>query len=131
MPRFALTILLVCGGLGGLTLLAVQKQWIPAKPSFLVETLVFLGFGSILTFRFLTGRPSSPALVQRIVSITALRLLAYAVYNLLMVLEDRSGAAANVVFFMIAYLLCTVIEIGFLFREKPPSGGPEAPSKNI
>lgn len=53
----------------------------------------------------------------------AVKLVAYGAYNLLMILKDKSGAAENVVFFMILYLVFTTLEIVFLYRKITGSEG--------
>ena len=50
----------------------------------------------------------------------AVKLLAYGAYMLGMILQDKAGAAANVVFFMVVYFVFTALEIGFLYRKIQP-----------
>jgi hypothetical protein len=45
------------------------------------------------------------------------KLLACFAYNLVMILEDRTGAAFNVIYFMVVYFLFTALEIAFLYRR--------------
>lgn len=47
----------------------------------------------------------------------AVKLLAYGVYNFVMIAEDPSEAVSNVIWFMVLYLIFTVLEIGFLYRK--------------
>ena len=61
--------------------------------------------------------------VQLYLLTMAVKLVAYGAYNLLMILKDKSGAAENVVFFMILYLVFTTLEIVFLYRKITGSEG--------
>jgi hypothetical protein len=47
----------------------------------------------------------------------AVKLLAYAAYNLLMIRRDPGEAMPNVTAFMIMYLLYITVEVAFLYRK--------------
>ena len=61
---------------------------------------------------------------DRPVSDAFYRFIAYLAYNLVVVLEDRVGAFANVIYFLLVYFLFTAIEIGFLYRKVSPPSRP-------
>src|SRR5262245_6648954 len=101
----------------GLTILAVHLSWINSLPSFFYQTILFLVFGTFVVFRYLY-RIEKPDFFVRFYLLTiALKFVAYGAYNLVVILEDRVGAAANVTFFILLYLLFTALEIGFLYRK--------------
>jgi hypothetical protein len=52
----------------------------------------------------------------------ALKIIAYASFILIIVLKNREGAFANVIFFLIAYLIFTALEVAFLYKRFGPSG---------
>jgi hypothetical protein len=101
----------------GLTILANHLSWIPALPSFFYQTILFLLFGTFMIFRYLY-RVEKPDLFVRLYLLTmVLKFIAYGAFIFLVILEDRDGAPANVVFFLLLYLLFTALEIAFLHRK--------------
>jgi len=44
-----------------------------------------------------------------------LKMLTYAGFILVIIFSDKSGAMGNAVLFLVAYLLFTGLEVGFLF----------------
>lgn len=110
-------------GIGGLTSIAVSNAIIPGYPSFFYETLIFLVFATVVVYVYLYKLNKPGIFVQFYLLTMALKLLGYGGYNLVMILQDKPGAVANVVFFMLVYVVFTALEIGFLYhkisREKP------------
>jgi hypothetical protein len=45
------------------------------------------------------------------------KLIAFLAYNLVMVLDDRKGAMANVLYFLLVYFIFTAVEIAFLYKR--------------
>lgn len=84
------------------------------KPSFFWETFILLVFGTGVIYRYVYQTNQS-TFVLVYLSTLVLKLLAYLGYCLLMVMMDRTGAVENVVFFMIAYFVFTVVEVIFLY----------------
>jgi hypothetical protein len=103
--------------LGGLTLIAVNQQWIEKAPSFFYQTLIFLVFATSTIFTYLYKAKSPDYFVQLYLLTMAVKFLAYGAYNVLMILEDKDGASYNVVFFMVLYIIFTGLEIAVLFRK--------------
>lgn len=117
MIRFFVVLLVAAVAVGGLTFLAAHLSWINSLPSFFYQTILFLLFATFVVFRYLY-RIEKPDFFVRLYLLTmVLKFVAYGAYNLIVILEDRRGAAANVVFFMLLYLLFTALEIGFLYRK--------------
>lgn len=116
MIRFVLALLATAAVITGVTLLAWQQQWLPL-PSFLYQTLILLAFSTALIYRYLYKVDKSEYFVQLYLLTMTVKLLAYGVYCVFMVLQDKAGATANVVFFMVVYATFTFLEITFLYRR--------------
>ncbi|MCU0356123.1 MAG: hypothetical protein MUE95_00945 [Cyclobacteriaceae bacterium] len=88
-------------------------------PSNGLKSLAFLFLATAGLFYYLrsTKEERPEIFVQLYLLTIAVKLLAYGAYLGLVIWEDRSGAMANVVFFMIVYVAFTVIEITFLWRQ--------------
>jgi hypothetical protein len=117
MIRFFVALLVAAITIAGLTIVAKNLSWINTLPSFLYQTILFLLFATLVVFRYLYRIEKPDFFVQLYLLTMALKLLAYGAYNLIVILEDRRGAAQNVGFFMILYLLFTVLEVVFLYRK--------------
>jgi hypothetical protein len=115
--RFLLAMLLTAIVLAGFTWFAQSQAWIRGLPSFFYESLIFLAFATIIIFSYLYNSNKPDFFVQLYLLTMAVKFLAYGAYNLFMILEDRDGASLNVVFFMILYIVFTVLEITFLYRR--------------
>ncbi len=89
------------------------------QPSFYFQTLALLAIGTGGLYHFLLKvRSSNPdSFVQLYLATIALKLLAYGVYLGIVIWRDRPGAIENVVFFMIAYIIFTALEVVFLWRK--------------
>ena len=117
MIRFFVVLLVAAIVVAGLTMLAHHLLWIQSLPSFFYQTIVFLLFSTFVIFRYLY-RIEKPDLFVRLYLLTmVLKFLAFGAYNLLVILKDRRGGAANAIFFLLLYLLFTVLEIVFLYRK--------------
>jgi hypothetical protein len=114
--RFVLVLLITAAVIAGATLLAWQRQWLPL-PSFFYQTLILLAFSTTLIYRYLYRADKSEYFVQLYLLTMTVKLLAYGVYNVFVVLQDKAGATANVVFFMAVYAIFTILEISFLYRR--------------
>lgn len=96
------------------TVIGHAKNAFP-MPSFFVVTLLFLTAVTGLSFALLYKSSNPFAFLRWYLLSTTFRLLGYGAYNLIMIFKDRSGATANVLFFMLTYLVFTVLEIAFLY----------------
>ncbi len=117
MIRFFVVLLVSAITIAGLTVVAKNLSWIDSLPSFFFQTILFLLFATLVVFRYLYRTEKPDFFVQLYLLTMALKLMAYGAYNLIVILEDRRGAAQNVGFFMILYLLFTVLEVVFLYRK--------------
>jgi hypothetical protein len=115
--RFIL-VLLVTGGVLALSgIVAVQQHVVSGLPSFFYQTLIFLVFSTGVIYGYLYKAGSTGFFVQLYLLTMAVKMLAYGAYIFIIVHQDKQGAFANVVFFMIIYGLFTALEIGFLYRK--------------
>ena len=117
MIRFFLSLCLTGAVLviAGRTML--DHQWIRALPSFFYPTLLFLIFGTGLIFVYLYRSGKAGYFVQLYLLTMVIKFVAYGIYNFIVILEDKAGAASNVVWFLILYMSFTALEIGFLHRK--------------
>jgi hypothetical protein len=86
-------------------------------PSFFYQTLLFLLFGTSIIYRYLIRVDKPELFVQLYLIMMTVKLIAYGAYCWVIITQDKAGAAANVVFFMIVYFTFTALEIGFLFHK--------------
>ena len=98
--------------------------WIPTLPSFLYVTTWLVALTTSILFVYLYRSDKTRFFVQFYLASMVIKLIAYLAYNLVVVLEDRAGAFANVIYFLLAYFLFTAIEIGFLYRKVSPPSRP-------
>jgi hypothetical protein len=103
--------------LGGFLKIAGDAGWLTQTPSFAFQTLTLLFIGTVTIYGYLYKATKPQFFVQLYLLTMAVKLLAYAAYNLVMITKDKPGAVANVIFFMTAYFIFTILEIGFLYRK--------------
>jgi hypothetical protein len=115
--RFGIVLIVSALVVGGLTWGAYALQWIDQFPSFFYQTLIFLVFSTTTIFAYLHKINKPDFFVQLYLLTMAVKLLAYGAYNLIMIIKDNVGASVNVVFFMMLYVIFTVLEIAFLYRK--------------
>lgn len=94
-----------------------NQGWLPAMPSFLFETTWFVAFATTVIYVYLYRSKNPSFFVQLYLLSMAVKLMAFFGYTLFMILEDRQGAAPNVVYFLVIYFLFTIVEIAFLYRR--------------
>ncbi|HEX6893367.1 MAG TPA: hypothetical protein VF141_21800 [Chryseolinea sp.] len=117
MIRFFVVLLVAAGVTAGLTILALHLSWINALPSFFYQILLFLVFATFVVYRYLYNVNKPDFFVQLYLLTMVVKFIAYGVFNLIVILEDRPGAAPNVAFFLVIYLLFTALEVAFLYRK--------------
>jgi len=95
----------------------VDQAWIKSLPSFFFQTLALLLFGTGLLFVYLYrfGQPS--LFIQLYLLSMIVKLLAYGAYIFFMIIEDRTEALQNVIWFMLLYFIFTILEVFFLHRK--------------
>jgi hypothetical protein len=128
--RFSLILTGVSLILLAMTFVAVDFGWM-LMPTFLYPTVILLLISTIVIYRYLYRIKDPSLFTQMYLLLMVVKLIAYLGYNILMVLEDRKHAAANVLFFLLLYFIFTAIEVAFLYRlvsVKPPS---QIPGKNF
>lgn len=88
-------------------------------PSFFYQSLALLLFGTGGIYFYLVDiKQEKPTyFVQIYIATLFAKILAYGAYMFFVVWEDKPGAAANALFFMITYFIFTGIEIIFLYRK--------------
>lgn len=117
MTRFFLTLAVISGVLVGAVFLLVSKDWLATLPSYFYHTLIFLLFGTSLLFVYLYRFNKPDFFVHLYLLSMVVKLLAYGAYNFVMIIDDKSGATENVVWFGVLYFIFTAVEIGFLYRR--------------
>jgi hypothetical protein len=116
LGKFFLSLLLATAIIGGFVWYGTARGLFP-WPSFFFETLLFLFFSSTLIFVSLYKANRPFFFLQLYLLVITLKLLLYGAYNLIIILLDRAGAMANVLFFVVTYFIFTVLETGFLYRK--------------
>ena len=86
-------------------------------PSFLYESTWLVALITTILFVYLVRFSKTGHFVQLYLLSMVAKLIAFLAYILIVVLEDRDGATANAVYFLIVYTVYTVLEIAFLYRK--------------
>lgn len=111
MKHFFLTLLFLSIALGA------GAALIPATtPSFAWVSLALLSGSTGALFVFLY-KTSVNNLVPYFLLTMVLKLIIFGIYCVVMIVIDRQGANANVVFFMISYALLTTTETAFIYLK--------------
>lgn len=97
--------------------MAYRFAWIGSLPSYFYQTLIFLIVTTIVIYRYLKRAEKPEFFVQLYLLTMAVKLLAYGAYNIVMIMDDKSGANKNVLFFMLLYVVFTALEIAFLYHK--------------
>ncbi|MGC3945893.1 MAG: hypothetical protein QM762_15445 [Chryseolinea sp.] len=117
MIRFAGIVLAVALGSVLLIMLSAQLGWIETAPSYSIQTALVLAVFTLVIYRYLyrLEKPETFILIY-LLSMTV-KLIAYGIYVVLMIIDDKPGANANVLFFLILYVVFTALEVAFLHRK--------------
>jgi hypothetical protein len=105
----------------GVLQLCIYNHWLDNAPSFSRESIALLFITNLIIFYYL-NRLSKDIFVQLYLLSMTLKILAYASFILIIILKNKDGAPANVVFFLIAYSIFTALEVAFLYKRFGPSG---------
>lgn len=117
MIRFFISLLFTGLVSAGTTFLLIETGAIPHWPSFTKESLMLLILSMGIIFRYLY-RIGQPELFVSLYLLTmVVKLIAYGAYCYFMISSDQAGSAANLVFFLINYLVFTALEIVFLYKK--------------
>ncbi len=117
MLRFLISVTASIAGLLSAVYAAEQEHWLKSTPSFAPEIILFLGISTIVIFYFLAKHAQSPSFTQAYLVSMVLKMMTYAGFILVIIFNDKDGAVANAVLFLVAYVLFTGLEVGFLFSE--------------
>jgi hypothetical protein len=96
--------------------LCVQTDLLPTLPGLFWEILIFQAFSTTILFLYLY-RAQSNSFVQLYLFTMVIKLLAYGGFAVFVILADRAGAPLNIGFFLISYLLFTVLELMILYPK--------------
>ena len=94
-------------------------EWFEIIPSYTWQIVAFLAFSTLVIFYYLSQSSFSEpqAFTQIYLLSIALKIVAYAIFILVIILQDKPGAVGNALLFIAAYLLFTLIEVVFLFNK--------------
>lgn len=104
---------------GSLLLLSVITGFVTlqlANPSYLILILTVLAIATWGIYFFMQ-RTNRGDFVRNYMLTIVLKLLVGGIFIFILFYADKSGADANAVLFLVAYLLFTGLEVGFLFRK--------------
>jgi hypothetical protein len=88
-----------------------------SKPTYFLHTLILLLFSTGVIYVYLYQAAKPDLFVSLYLFTMVLKLIAYCVYNLVIIMQDRQAAVTNVGFFMATYFIFTGIEVAFLHRK--------------
>jgi hypothetical protein len=95
----------------------INQHFIEVLPSYFYQTLILLLFGTGLLYIYLYRFDRQDFFVHIYLLTMVVKLLAYGAYNFFVIMDDESGAVANVGWFMLLYMIFTLLEIVFLYRK--------------
>jgi hypothetical protein len=96
--------------------LCVQMGMLSTLPGLFWEILIFQAFSTTILFLYLY-RAQSNFFVQLYLLTMIIKLLAYGGFAVFVILADRPGALLNIGFFLISYLLFTLLELVILYPK--------------
>lgn len=121
MLRFFVVLTLAAFVLWAILEVLINYGWVLTRPSYSFEILALLYSATLIIYYYLC-RVSENTFVQLYLLTMAIKILAFASFALLMAMNDKPGVVSNVVFFLLAYLVFTALEIVFLYRRFNPPG---------
>jgi hypothetical protein len=108
--------MLSAAAVGALALWGSSQGWFD-RPTYLTQTLIFLVFGTGLVYAYLYKATRPDLFLNLYLFTMVLKVVAYCVYNLIIIMQDKQAAVTNVGFFMATYFIFTAVEIAFLHRK--------------
>lgn len=114
LVRFAGTVLVL-----SILIIGTQRWGVFEQPTYFYQSLVLLATATVALYYYLIKiREERPDFFVQLYLLTiAVKLLAYGTYLGIVIWKDRPGAGANIIFFMVTYVLFTGVEIAFLWRN--------------
>ena len=88
-----------------------------ARPSFLMETTLFLFLVTLVIYRYLYNLKDPQFFTTIYLATLAFKILIYGGYTVAIILLDRQGSVENVLYFLVTYMLFTAFEVGFLYQR--------------
>jgi hypothetical protein len=97
--------------------LGIFGEW--SLPSFYYQSLflLFISTGGLYYYLVKIREKRPDYFVHFYLASIAIKLLAYGAYLGIVAWKDKVGVNMNVLFFLIVYVLFTIIEVGFLWRQ--------------
>ena len=124
MLRFIISLAALTAGIAIVEVEGTRWQWF-AMPSFSLEILLTLFMTTSVIFWFLSRPASAPSFTARYLLSIVCKMLLCGIFVLILIFRDKAGANANAALFIIAYLLFTALEVGFLFKKINCEQGPK------
>jgi hypothetical protein len=98
---------------------SASYRWIPNADLFYV-TLAFVVFATVLVYAYLIKMPPAQ-FTPFYLLLSMVKLIGFLAYLVIVVIKLKSSSPyADVVVFLVCYLLFTALEIGFLYRYINP-----------
>jgi hypothetical protein len=86
-------------------------------PGYFFEILAYVFFSTLIIYSLLYRIKQPSTFVQLYLLTMTVKLFGGAIFILLVVLKDRTGATANTAFFLLSYILFTGMEVAFLYMR--------------
>lgn len=118
MLRFFIAILTLTLSFFAALYFGQSRGWIPTLPTFSYEILLFLAASTLFIFYVLIKRLDAASFIQSYLISIVLKLLVGGGFIFVLIYLDGNGAVANTALFILAYILFTALEVGFLFSKK-------------
>ncbi|HQQ96262.1 MAG TPA: hypothetical protein PLX35_03320 [Cyclobacteriaceae bacterium] len=131
MIRFGWMAVILAALLVAAVLLGVTLTWFE-RPGYFEVIILFVGLATLITYGFTSRKViEAPGDFIRIyMTATVVRILLFGAGVGLMVYMDTDGATANAIFFLVAYLLFTLLEVVILWQEVNAKKSPEEGQKD-
>jgi hypothetical protein len=115
LVRFLTSLAALTAAIVSAVYLGAKDHWWN-RPSFTFEIILFLASSTGAIYYFLIRRSPSTFTLSYLLSIV-LKMLCGSLLILLVIFKDRQGSVGNALLFVVAYLLFTGLEVGFLFHR--------------
>lgn len=131
MIRFGCMTMLVAGLLVAAVWLGVTRNWFE-RPGYFEAIIFFVGLATLITYGFTSRRviEAPEDFIRIYMTATVVRILLFGAGVGLMVYLDTDGATANAIFFLVTYLLFTMLEVVILWQEVNSKKSPEEGQKD-
>ncbi|MBK5277507.1 MAG: hypothetical protein JJE09_01465 [Bacteroidia bacterium] len=100
--------------------LATRQGWISSAPSFAIEIVITLGLITSIVFYYVSRHQKSnpKGFIQRYLFSIVIKMMVGCVLVLVVIFNDKAGAMANALLFILSYFTLTGVEIFFLLRGR-------------